>query len=249
MALTNLPQTREDFKEYCLRKLGKGAIQINVTEDQTDDRINEALEHFYEYHDEGTERVFLSHETTQDDMDNEYFTMPDDIIGIEGYMKDLGQMGSVDFDVEYHFMQDNMHDINSGEFRYFWTSMMQISMIEQFFDYYTPIEYRRTSNRVYIHTDWKRKFSVGQHVVFDATRMIDADEFGRVWQNKWLRDYATSLIKMQWGQNLSKYEGIVLMNGVQFDGKRLIDEAQQELENLEQQVKETETHPLPIIVG
>lgn len=245
----NLPTTRQEFKDYCLRKLGKGALQINVTDEQINDRVDEALEHFYEYHDEGTERVFISKEVTQQDIDNKYITMPDDIIGIKGFLQDLGQMSAIDFDVEYHFMQDNIHDVSSAEFRYFWTSMMQIAMIEQFFDYYTSFEYKRTTNRVHIHTDWKRRFSPGKQIVFDAWRIIDPDEFGRVWQNKWIRDFATALIKMQWGQNLSKYEGVVLMNGVQFDGKRLISEAEQEIEKLEQQVKETETQPLSIIIG
>ena len=40
------PNTRATFKEYCLRNLGKPVIDINVDEDQVEDRIDEAIQYF-----------------------------------------------------------------------------------------------------------------------------------------------------------------------------------------------------------
>ena len=64
-----IPTSRTTFKEYCLRNLGKGVIDINVSDDQTDDRIDEALQYFAQYHYDGVEKMYLKHKITQADID------------------------------------------------------------------------------------------------------------------------------------------------------------------------------------
>ena len=64
-----IPTTKSTFKEYCLRNLGKGVIDINVSDDQADDRIDEALQYFAQYHYDGIEKVYLKHQITQADVD------------------------------------------------------------------------------------------------------------------------------------------------------------------------------------
>ena len=64
-----IPSSRTTFKEYCLRNLGKGVIDINVSDDQAEDRIDEALQYFAQYHYDGVERMYLKHEITQADVD------------------------------------------------------------------------------------------------------------------------------------------------------------------------------------
>ena len=75
------PTTRKEFREFCLRKLGKPVIEINVDQDQADDRIDEALSYYWDYHFDGTEKTFLKHQVTQEDKDNGYITVPENIIG------------------------------------------------------------------------------------------------------------------------------------------------------------------------
>ena len=65
------------LKDYCLRRLGHPVIEINVDEEQCDDRVDDALQFFGEYHFDGVEKVFLKHTLTQDDIDNEYIGMDD----------------------------------------------------------------------------------------------------------------------------------------------------------------------------
>ena len=62
------PNTKATLKEYCLRKLGKPVIEINVDDDQVDDRLDEALQYFSEFHFDGVERMFLKHQLTTDDV-------------------------------------------------------------------------------------------------------------------------------------------------------------------------------------
>jgi hypothetical protein len=56
--------TREELKEYALRRLGKPVIQVNVEDSQAEDRIDEALEFYQDFHYDGTERVYLKHQIT-----------------------------------------------------------------------------------------------------------------------------------------------------------------------------------------
>ena len=62
--------SRDDFKEYCLRKLGKPVIEINVDDDQVEDRVEEALKYYWDYHFDGTEKVFYKKEITAEDVAN-----------------------------------------------------------------------------------------------------------------------------------------------------------------------------------
>ena len=70
-----------------------------------------------------------------------------------------------------------------------------------------------------------------------------------MWTIKWLRDYTTALIKKQWGDNLSKYEGLQTIGGITFSGQQILDSATQELEKLETQVKDMEAAPLGVFIG
>ena len=78
-----IPSTRAELKEYALRKLGKPVIEINIDDDQMEDRIDEALKYYQDYHFDGTERTWLKHQVTADDKTNEYITITDsNTIGI-----------------------------------------------------------------------------------------------------------------------------------------------------------------------
>lgn len=243
-----LPTNRSDFLEYCLRKLGKGAIDINVTSEQSQDRIDEALEHFQEYHDEGTERILLSYQITQNDKDNKYISLPNNIIGVTGYLPNKSGAASIFFDVEYQYMLSNVHEIANAEMQYFYVAMRHLENIDQMFDFLTPIRYNRVTNNVYLDENWDT-FTVGDYIVFEAYRIVDETTYSNIWKNKWFRDYTTALIKKQWGENLAKYDGVQMIGGTTFNAQRLIDEANQELEQLETQVKETETAPMGIFIG
>ena len=76
-----VPTTRDEFKEYCLRKLGKPVIEINVDDDQVEDRIDESLRYYWDYHFDGTEKMYYRHAITQTDIDNKYITLPENVIG------------------------------------------------------------------------------------------------------------------------------------------------------------------------
>ena len=63
-----VPNSKSTLKEYCLRALGKPVIEINVDDDQVDDRIDEALQYFAQYHYDGVERMYMKYQVTADDI-------------------------------------------------------------------------------------------------------------------------------------------------------------------------------------
>ena len=69
------PNSKATFKEHCLRRLGKPVIEINVDEDQLDDRVDEALDYWVDYHFDGMEHTFYKHQVTQTDKDNKYLSL------------------------------------------------------------------------------------------------------------------------------------------------------------------------------
>ena len=62
------PNSREELKEYCLRKLGKPVLEINVDDDQISDCIDDGLQYFQERHFDGVMRMYLKYQFTDEDI-------------------------------------------------------------------------------------------------------------------------------------------------------------------------------------
>ena len=77
-----LPTSRASFKEYCLRALGKPVIEVNVDDDQVDDRIDEALKTYWDYHFDGTEKIYYKYQVTEQTKIDRYVPMPQNVIGV-----------------------------------------------------------------------------------------------------------------------------------------------------------------------
>jgi len=56
--------TRQGLIDYCLRELGEPVTEINVYDSQLEDRVDEALEYWREYHWDGIEKVYLKQQVT-----------------------------------------------------------------------------------------------------------------------------------------------------------------------------------------
>ena len=76
------PATRQELIDYCLRRLGDPVLEINVDEDQIEDRIDEALQYWQEFHSDATVRTYLKHQITQTDINNEYIPIPSNVLTV-----------------------------------------------------------------------------------------------------------------------------------------------------------------------
>ena len=81
------PTSRATLIDYCKRRLGDPVIEINVDEDQLEDRVDEALQYYQEYHSDATPRTYLKHQVTATDVSNEYISLSSNIIFVSNYFR------------------------------------------------------------------------------------------------------------------------------------------------------------------
>ena len=269
-----IPTTKSTFKEYCLRSLGKGVIDINVSDDQADDRIDEALQYFAQYHYDGIEKVYLKHQITQADVDraasNETTTATDSVdssitasflegkgfIPMPSAVVSVIQIFPFDdvatnnmFDIRYQLRLNDLYDFSS-------TSVMQYQMTMEHLDFLShilvgekPIRFNQHQNRLYIDMDFANDIDVGQFIIIECYRKIDPATYTDIFDDIYLKRYATALIKRQWGANLSKFSGVAMLGGVTMNGETIYSQAQEELEKLEEQIQLSFETPIDYMVG
>ena len=243
------PTSKSTFKEHCLRRLGKPVIEINVDEDQVDDRVDEALDYYADYHFDAFEVTYYKHQVNQTDKDNGYITIPENIIGVVDIF-DIGDATSTNnlFNVRYQIALNDLYDLSRYELVPFYMNFQNIRFIEEILVGKQRIRYNRHMNRLHVDMGWDR-FDAGNYIVCKAYRVIDPDTYTDVWKDRWLLRYASALIKLQWGSNLIKFEGMQLPGGVQFNGQKLYDDAFAERQQLEEEMATAYVYPPEDMVG
>jgi len=245
-----IPTTREEFKTNCLRRLGFPVIEINVDEDQVNDRVDEALDYYYQFHNEGTYLDYYSHQVTGTDITNRYFTLNEDIIGVRRIIPvtDKNNVGGM-FDIRYQMRLNDLYDFSSTQMTYYSTTMSHLAMINQIINGETPIRFNRHMDRLYVDMDWENDVTANDYIVMEAWRMTDPETYTDVYGDRMFQRYATALIKKQWGNNMKKYQGVQLIGGVEMNGQTIYDEAIAEITELEEQIRSIYELPPMMFVG
>lgn len=245
-----VPTTRATFKEYCLRKLGKPVIEINVDDDQVEDRIDEALRYYYDYHFDGTEKIYLPHQVTQEDINNKYITIPENIIGAVSVFP-IGDpaMSSDDlFSIRYQIALNDLYSLTSVSLVPYYMAREHIELFSELLVGLQPIRFNRHTNKLYVDMDWDT-LNVGIFLLIEAYEIVDPQEYADAYGDRWLQNYATVLIKRQWGSNLTKFSGMQLPGGVQFNGEKIYDDATAELRELENEMISSYSLPAADMMG
>lgn len=229
------PTTREEFKDWILRKLGAPVIQINVADEQVDDRVDEAIDYWRDYHYNGSQLVYLKHQITQDDIDNGYITLPTQLLGISGIfnLNTSISTGSGIFNVQYQFVLTNIQDITSYNLQHYYMTMQNLEFMQEILVGRPLIRYNRHVNRLHIDTS-AGNLVAGEYVVVEAYDVIDPNTYTDVWSDRWLQNYAAVLIREQWGLNLTKFSNMQLVGGVSFNGEQILQEARDERQRMEE---------------
>lgn len=246
MAINN----RNDFKSYCLRRLGDGVIKINVSDDQVEDRIDDALDMWQDVHYDGYEETFLKHQLTQTDLDNGYISIPDRIMQVSGIIPIRNKGSSIPmFNIEYQLRLHDIFDLHyAGSLANYVQVKQYIGLLDDILNSHSTIEYSRRANKLYFHSGFS-KLGVGDYIVVKVFAKVDPDTYSNVWNDKWLKAYATALIKKQWGENIKKFEGVTMLGGVTMNGQVIYDDAMAEIEDLKQELHDRYTEPVDFIVG
>ena len=128
-----VPTTRAEFKEYCLRKLGKPVIEINVDDDQVEDRIDEAIKYYWDYHFDGSEKIYYKHQITDTDKANKYITLPENIIGaVSIFPVSDPSIGSQDlFNIRYQIALNDLYTLTSISMVPYYMVMTHLGVISE----------------------------------------------------------------------------------------------------------------------
>lgn len=244
-----LPTNKAEFKQYCYRQLGAPIVEINVDDDQADDRIEEALRYYWDYHFDGSEKIFYKHQVTEQDKENKYITMPENIIGVINLF-DLGSaLGTNNlFNIRYQIALNDLYTLTSVSMTPYYMAMQHIQFLEYLLVGRQPIRYNRHTDKLYLDMDWDR-LSVGQFLIVEAYEVIDPVVYTDAWSDRWLLRYASCLIKQQWGTNLKKFDGMKMPGGLTFNGQKIYEEATQERQALENEMIYTYSLPAQDFIG
>lgn len=243
------PTSRQTFKDFCLRSLGWPVINIEVDDDQVDDRIDEALSYYADYHFDATEKVYYKHILTQQDIDSQGFDLPDNILGVVGiFPTGFSSNQASMFDIRYQIALNDLYSLTSVSIVPYYVTFQHLQLIEQILVGQVPIRFQRHKNHLNVDMS-KEKLVVGQYIIVEAYQVINPDEFIDVWGDRWLYRYATALIKKQWGNNLKKYGKIAQVGGTTFNGQEIYNEASEEISKMEKEVIDGFGSPIIDMIG
>ena len=314
------PRTRTEFKDYCLRRLGFPVVEINVDEDQVDDRVDDALQFFHDYHFDGTEKMFMKHRITEEDRKRRWIYCPEPVAFVTNVFPFDDSNSSINmFDLRYQLRLHDLYDFTSVSYVSYEITMQHIQSLNLLFSGKPQFRFNRKQNKLFLDVDWSRNVNAGEYVIIECYRNLTPDvisltgtvnldsstktvigtntkfdaefvendfvEFGdlslqvskikspteielvyeptvtqanvtmsiagnsQVWNDRFLKQYATAKIKYQWGTNLSKFAGIQLPGGITLDGPRIMEEARAELEKIEEEMYTMSSLPSEIFIG
>lgn len=243
-----VPESREEFKNYCLRRLGEPVIQVNLADEQIEDRIDDALSYFWEYHFEGSEKIYYKHQITDKDKERRYIRLPENIMGAVKVF-DLTQWTNIGnmFDIRYQIALNDLYTLTSHSLIPYFMTMQHLQLIEDLLVGHKPIRFSRHRNQLHIDMAWD-VIATGSYIVIEAYSIIDPEIYTDVWKDRWLMKYATQLIKRNWGEVLKK-STLTLPGGVTMNGQQIWNEAEQEIEELEADMLRSYSDQLAFLIG
>ena len=269
-----IPTSRSTFKDYCLRALGFGVIDINVSDNQVDDRIDEALQYFAQYHYDGVEKMYLKYEITQDDIDRaasndtttatdtvdsyvtatfkegkNFIPMPSSVVSVIQIFPFDDQTTNNMFDIRYQLRLNDLYDFSSTSIIHYQMTMKQLDFLSHILVGEKPIRFNQHQNRLYLDMDFANDIDVGEFLIIECYRKIDPSTYADIFDDIYLKRYATALIKRQWGANLSKFQGVQLLGGVEMNGETIYTQAQEEIQKLEEEIQLSFETPIDYMVG
>jgi predicted transcriptional regulator len=254
-----VPSTKATLKEYCLRALGKPVIDINVDDDQVDDRIDEAVQYFCQYHTDGVERMYLKYLVTEADITRmttdssesitqdsvttawkqaaNFLVVPASVISVVNVFPLSDRANLNMFDVRYQLRLNDLYDFSSTSIVHYEMTMRHLDFLDHILVGEKPIRFNALSNRLYIDMDWQEDIDADEYLIIECYRQLDPAQHTNMFNDIYLKRYTTALIKKQWGQNLSKFNGTAMLGGVTLNGPELFSSAVSEVQKLEEEIR------------
>ena len=267
------PNTRETLKQYALRNLGKPVIEVNASDEQLEDRIDEALQYFAQYHYDGVRRTYLKYKLTSADKarlktanaisesatdgtvttawneDKNYLIVPESVVSIINIFP-FSNKGNLNlFDVRYQLRLNDLYDFSSTSIINYDVVLRHLDFLDHILVGEKPVRFNQHNNRLYVDMDWSEDLSVDEFIVIECYRKLDPETMTDVFNDIYLKRYVTALFKKQWGANLSKFNGVAMIGGVTLNGQQIYSEALQDVEKLETDIRGTYETPVTYMIG
>jgi hypothetical protein len=257
------PSTRQELVDYCKRQLGAPVLQINIADEQVDDIIDTTIQFYQEWHYDGVERMYLKHLITAEDVTRftesdeltstadpdgatwenrkNFIEVPDHVIGISKVFGVSSNWIRNDlFGLSNQYFLMDVFSFSSG-FAFGNFDMTNYYMIRQYFETMDMIvntgalvEYRfnKRQDRLYLDIDVAR-IQEGNYLLIYCHRALNPEEWTQVYNDSFVKRYATALMKRQWGQNLIKYNNVQLPGGITLNGRQIWEDGENEVNQLE----------------
>jgi len=267
------PSTRQGLIDYCLRRLGYPVLEVNVDDDQIDDLIDDAIQYFQERHFDGVERMLLKHEITKENKETlktgittttanstvgittttftesqNFIQLPDHVLGVERVLKmDASTISSGLFNIKYQIFLNDLYYYGALDLMNYAMTKTYLEDLSRIITPDTQLRFNKKNHRLYLDIDFGQ-LSDDTFIIIDGYRLLDPSDAPAIYNDFWLKRYATAIIKKQWGMNLIKFNGVLLPGGVQLNGRQIYEDALKEIEEIEYSLKtEYEIPPLDLI--
>lgn len=242
------PSSRTELKDYIMRNLGHPVVQINVDEDQVEDRISDALQFFAEYSDDGRERTILKHQITSADRANALadgyieLDVPSNVDAVINVFPIAHSSSTGLFSLKYQQAMDDVNNWGHMDMIGYSISRSYFNLIDEQISPGTNYEFRRVKDslKIYLTED---NLPEGKYILFEVWQVLDPDTYTEIYNDILLKRYATALVKRQWGANLSKFEGMQMPGGITFNGQQIFDQATTEIQELEESIQSKYSEP------
>ena len=142
-----------------------------------------------------------------------------------------------------------MYDFSSTSVIHYQMTMEHLDFLSHILVGEKPIRFNQHQNRLYIDMDYENDIDVGEYIIIECYRKIDPATYTAIFDYIYLKRYATALIKRQWGANLSKFNGVTMLGGVTMNGGEIYSQAQEEIQQLEEQIQLSFETPIDYMVG
>ena len=177
-----------------------------------------------------------------------FIQVPPSVIGINKIFRfDNSTISGGMFSLKYQLFLNDLYFFNSLEMLSYTMTKTYLSDIDFLLNTEKQIRFNQRQDRLYLDVDWQN-VEKDEYIVLDCWRLLDPNDFTRVYNDSFLKKYLTALMKRQWGQNLIKFQGVKLPGGIELNGRQIYDDAEKDLEIIREQMSNTyELPPLDMI--
>ena len=256
MCVMASPNSRAELITYCKRQLGEPVLQVNIDDEQVNNVIDDTIQFFQENCYNGMERAYLFHEITADDKTRfaasvtttsgttdwkettNYIPVPDHVVGITRVFGLVSNsIRSNLFGVEYQLFLNDLYAFGSLDILNYYMNKQYLETLDMVLNNGSFQQFRYTMRRDRLYMDLDKDFlKEGSNILIECHRLIDPTDATEMYNDMFVKKYATALMKKMWGMNLIKYNNVQLPGGVTLNGREIYTDALAEIEKIESEV-------------